>query len=260
MTAAGGESLLDRLLMPGALETLVQPILSVEAQTARLHSFECLTRGPAGTNLRRADVLFDYVRRKGAEVRVDRACVRSALAATASMPGAPAIAINIHASSLAADSRFASFLLLACEEHRVPLSRLTLEITEHATATDGVAFLTTLETLRALGVRIALDDIGIGVSNYKMMLDVAPDLFKIDAYVVHGCSRDPRRLVIIETLLQLASRLGGSVVVEGVEDAEDLDAALRAGVTLVQGFLVGVPAPAADYAGFTERSLDAITI
>lgn len=239
--------LLDQLLIPGSLETHVQPIVSFSGPEPRLQLLECLTRGPAGTNLRQADVLFEYVRRKGAEIPIDRVCIRNALAAAATLPGQPDIAVNVHASTLAGDARFTPFLLLACEEHAIVPSRLTLEITEHAAAADGRQFLETLETLRALGIRIALDDIGIGISNYKMILDVEPDLFKIDGYVVRGCATDRRRFAIIDTLHQLALRLGGAVVVEGVENEEDLEAALAIGATLAQGFLIARPVPASEF-------------
>src|ERR1051325_4047429 len=70
-------SLLDVILEPDALTVLFQPILEYRAGQWHLHALECLVRGPKGTNLEPANVLFEYARRKHAEGLVDRACVRS---------------------------------------------------------------------------------------------------------------------------------------------------------------------------------------
>lgn len=240
--------LLERIFEPNGLETHVQPIAVFEQGNPRVDALECLTRGPAGTNLRRAEVLFEYVRRKGAEARVDRACIRQAFGAAATLPPELGICVNVHASTLSRDSHFGGFLLLACEAFGVSPARLTLEITEHTSAADGAQLLANLRVLRAGGMRVAVDDIGMGMSNLGMILDVAPEFFKIDRYVVAGCATDPRRVAVLETLQNLASRLGGSVVAEGVETKEDLDVVLGCGIRHIQGYLIGRPVEASLYA------------
>jgi EAL domain-containing protein (putative c-di-GMP-specific phosphodiesterase class I) len=237
--------LLAEVLQPGGLSVLFQPIVEIMGRVVGLHGVECLLRGPEGTNLRRADVLFDYVRRKRGESLVDRACVETALRGAGKIPGAPRVSINVHASTLGRDRGFAAFLAEAAARFSIPPSRLTLEIVEHAPPWDGAGFQRALGDLRDMGVRTALDDIGLGQSNYKMILDCRPDYFKVDRYLVLGCSRDRYRRAILESIRQLALRFGGRVVAEGIDNGADLCTVASLGIDLVQGDLFSPAQPLA---------------
>lgn len=235
-------TLLHDLLAPGGLTILFQPIFEIVDGQSMLFALEALSRGCKGSNVERADVLFEYVRRKGKELEVDRACVAAALMAASNVPGSPAISINVHASTLERDDHFAAFLAENCYTQHIEISRIVLEIVEHQRFRDAGAFFAALDRLRALGVRIALDDIGLGYSNHRMLIEVCPDLFKIDRYFVDGCSRNPHLRAAIESIVLLASRLGGRVVAEGIETAEDFAAVRSLGIDLVQGYYFGRPA------------------
>src|ERR1700686_3957395 len=93
-------TLLDAILAPGGLSVLFQPIYEIHGQTLTLHALEALTRGPAGTNVHRADVLFEYARRKGAEGDLDHLCIELALREVATLPTQPVVSLNVHASTL----------------------------------------------------------------------------------------------------------------------------------------------------------------
>ncbi|MGE5327006.1 MAG: hypothetical protein ACM3NO_08195, partial [Deltaproteobacteria bacterium] len=67
-------------------------------------------RGPKGTSVERADVLFAYVRLKRAETAVDRACMRAAMDFASALPGEPRISVNVHASTLGRDTGFVAYL------------------------------------------------------------------------------------------------------------------------------------------------------
>jgi EAL domain-containing protein (putative c-di-GMP-specific phosphodiesterase class I) len=228
--------LLDRLLEPGALRVMFQPIFECVSTHRRLHALECLIRGPKGTNMEDPDVLLEYVRRKREESLLDRVCVATALAAAATLPGTPHLCLNVHASTLGRDRDFVSFLSDTTTAHGIAAHRLTIEIVEHAPPWDGPSFQAAIADLRRLRVSIALDDVGLGQSNYKMILDARPDFFKLDRYFVQGVHADYHRRAVLESVAQLASRFGGRVVAEGVEDRQDLDAVMAQGVELIQGF------------------------
>lgn len=234
-------TLIEEILRPGYLTAVFQPVFETRDGERRIHYIEALMRGPEGTNLRAAPVLFEYVRRKGQEAAVDRICVATALRAAASLCRVPAISLNIHASTLERDKGFPRFLEQTAEALSIPIAGITLEIVEHAPAFGGMAFLSVVETLRGLGALIALDDIGLGQSNYRMILESCPDYFKIDAFLVRGCHADIRRRAILESLVQLASRFGSRVIAEGVEEQGDLETISRLGIELVQGFLLSRP-------------------
>jgi len=246
-------TLVDEILAPGGLTILFQPIFEIVNGQSMLFALEALSRGSKGTNLERADVLFEYVRRMNRELDVDRACVSAAIAAAASVPGSPAISINVHASTLERDEHFASYLAERCVEHGVRIDRIVLEIVEHQRFRDANTFFAALDGLRALGVRIALDDIGLGYSNHQMLIEVCPDLFKIDRFFVDGCSARPHSRAAIESIALLASRLGGRVVAEGIETPEDFAAISALGIDLVQGYYFGRPAAPASQTTQKEK-------
>jgi EAL domain-containing protein (putative c-di-GMP-specific phosphodiesterase class I) len=248
--------LLDRLLEPGALSVVFQPIFECANGGRRLHALECLIRGPRGTNMEDPDVLLEYVRRKREESLLDRVCVATALAAARELPGPPRLCLNVHASTLGRDREFVNFLAEAAGQSRIPLDRLTVEIVEHAPPWDGPSFQAAIQELRRRGLKIALDDIGLGQSNYKMMLDARPDYFKLDRYFVHGAHSDFHRQAVMESVTQLAQRFGGRVVAEGVEELADFDTVIAQGIDLIQGFIFA-PAlsPAALFAADVFKSV-----
>jgi len=241
--------LLDQILATDGLTVMFQPVVELEGETLRLHTLECLTRGPRDSNAARADVMFEYVRRKRVEPIVDRACITAALHAAAPLPGTPRLSLNVHASTLGRDADFPSFLDAVADRQGIHPSRLTIEIVEHARAWDGVTFSRALQALRTLGARIALDDVGLGHSNYGMMLDTQPEYLKIDRYFVHGAHGDLQRRAVLDSIAQLGLKLGARVVGEGVEDSTDLLSLREFGIDLAQGYLFAAPLSAAELLG-----------
>ena len=242
--------LLDALLEPGRLSVVFQPIFEVAGVHPQLFALECLIRGPRGTSGERTDVLFDYVRRKRAEAAVDRACVATALAEAQHLPGRPRLSLNVHASTLGRDPDFGTFLLTKAREARIEPRRLIVEIVERPALDvdrsqpspfDKPSFRRVLTELREASVTIALDDVGLGESNYQMILDVRPEIYKLDRYLVRGAWSDSYRQVILDSLARMVRRLGGRAVAEGVEDQQELVAVEAAGIELVQGFFFSRP-------------------
>ena len=239
-------SALDRLLAPGGITPVYQPIYVVSDGPPVLYGYECLTRGPKGTNFESPGVLFDYVRLKRQEIVVDRACIAAALRNLPHLDGGVRISINVHASTLGRDPSFTEFLATTCRDTRLAPSWVTVEIVEHAPPWDNDAFQRALAALRQLGASIALDDVGLGQSNFKMLLDASPEFLKLDRYFVDGCARDPKRRAVISSIEELARRFGARVIAEGVENEEDLQAVRAIGVSLVQGFLFSKPLAASE--------------
>ena len=229
-------TVLEDILAPGGLTPLFQPVFSLKGATRNLHYLECLTRGPKNSNMESANVLFEYVRLKREESLVDRACLTAALNHASALPEEMCLSLNVHASTLGRDHGFLPFLSELVESRGISFQRITIEIVEHAPPWDGTTFMAGLHQLRELGMKIALDDVGLGQSNYKMILDVHPDYLKIDRYFIHGCADDPNRQAVIESIQHLASRFGSEIVAEGIEHEEDLDAVRRMGIHLVQGY------------------------
>lgn len=238
--------LLDRILEPQGLSVVFQPIYQLRAEGWRLHAVEALTRGPRGTNFESAPVLFEYVRRKREESLVDRECVARALRASRELRGEPRIAVNVHASTLGRDPCFVSFVHDTLDDVGIAASRVTVEIIEHSPFWDGRSFVKALDGLREIGVSVALDDVGQGNSNYRMVLECRPDYFKVDRYLTLGSAKDFYRRALLRSISELAGSFGAYAVAEGVDNHEDLEAVLTEGYRLVQGYLLSEPCTAAE--------------
>lgn len=235
------KTLLDAILTPGALAPFFQPIFEVEGHAGKLHSLECLVRGPKGTSVEPANILFAYVRRKRGEIAVDRACVSAALRTAATLPSEPCISVNVHACTLWRDPGFVKFLKSLAEECGIAPRRLMVEIIEHAPFWDVAGIWRAIDEMRTLGLRLAIDDVGAGQSNYNMILDCCPDALKVDAYVVKGCHADPRRVAVLESILTLGRKLGAQIIAEGIEEVADLEVLLGLNIRLIQGYMLSRP-------------------
>jgi EAL domain-containing protein (putative c-di-GMP-specific phosphodiesterase class I) len=133
-------------------------------------------------------------------------------------------------------------------------ARLELEITESALFEDPQRALDNLRRLKALGVRIAMDDFGTGFSSLSTLQSFPFDKLKIDKSFVDQIHRDGRATAIVRAVLGLGRSLGIPVVAEGVETDTQL-AFLRAeGCDEVQGYLIGRPSPAEALAIWTTPS------
>jgi EAL domain-containing protein (putative c-di-GMP-specific phosphodiesterase class I) len=228
------------------LETVFQPIFEIFAGELSLHAVECLTRGPHGSKLEQAPMLFDYVRRRHLEPEVDRLCIAQALR-EAGNRGTHRIAVNVHPVSLA-DRRFASFLIRESSAAGIDADRLIVEIGEQRPATDAAAFRRTVCALRDEGIHIAIDDVGSDHSNYRTILDCRPEYLKIDRYFIDGVSEDRARQAVVRSICDLGSFFNAQIVAEGVERVEDDEMLSAMGIRLVQGFLYARPASNVDRA------------
>lgn len=231
----------DLIVEPQGLTTVFQPIFETRAGARRLFALEALTRGPKQTNIERSDILFEYVRRKRRESDVDLLAISSALRQVRGLPGKPCLSLNVHAVTLEREERLPQWLAELATEYAVPLDSLIIEIVEHAPPWSGRCFLDNLDRLREMGVRIALDDVGLGQSNFRMIVDCRPDLLKIDRHFVDGAHADPLRRAVLESISDLANRLGARAVAEGIEDERDMETVTAAGISLLQGYLLCRP-------------------
>jgi EAL domain-containing protein (putative c-di-GMP-specific phosphodiesterase class I) len=202
-----------------------------------------LSRGPEKTPWEDPTVLFEYARRKGAEAVVDLHAIRTAFSACEQVRPDLGFSVNVHASTLSRYADFVPRLVEHAVRSRIDLARLTVEIVEHSPALNEVQFLCSLYELRRLGVHIALDDIGIGHSNFRMIIDATPDCFKVDSYVARGIHADSRRRSVLASIISLANDMGSTVIVEGVEEPEELFAVRELGANLIQGFIFCKPMP-----------------
>ena len=165
------------------------------------------------------------------------------------------ISINVSARVLR-DPAFPARLADALEAARVPASRLTLEITETAIMDDVEHTVDVLWELRRAGVRLSIDDLGVGQSSLAYLKRLPVHEVKIDKSFVMSMVDDPDDDAIVCAVVGLAHRLGMTIVAEGVETELIRDRLLEIECDVAQGYWYSRPMPAVDvvpwFTGFAE--------
>ena len=132
--------------------------------------------------------------------------------------------------------------------------RLELEITEGVLIEDFDRGLALLRRLKALGVRISMDDFGSGYSSLSYLQAFPLDKIKIDRAFIINLGRNPQSAAIVRAVINLGHGLEMSIVAEGVETVEQLAFLAKEGCDGVQGYLLGKPLPIGKYAGLVGRT------
>jgi len=223
-----------RAVLEGEALTMVfQPIADLD--TGRTVGVESLARF-ATEPLRPPDVWFDEAAEVGLGRDLELAAIRGALDQLAQLP--PGMLLSLNASPATAMEPELLELLAA------PVApRVVLELTEHYRVPDYPALLSSLDALRGHGVRIAVDDAGAGYAGLQQILDLHPDLIKLDLMLTRGVDADPVRGALAAALVTFAQKTGAVLIAEGIETPAELDTLRQLGVPWGQGYLLGRPGP-----------------
>lgn len=185
-------------------------------------------------------VFIDVAEQSGLIEAMGSAVLLQACSEAARWPGSCFVSVNVSARQLRSGD--------LCEQVRrvlhdtgLPASRLHLELTETAVLGDESQASTLLSRLRAIGVRIWLDDFGTGFSGLSHLRRMPVDGVKIDRSFIADMLRDPDDLALTTAIIAMAHSLGITVVGEGVETAGQLDMLRERGCDRAQGFWLGHP-------------------
>ena len=162
------------------------------------------------------------------------------------------IAVNVSPRSLR-DSAFAETIAAVLARHAVPAHMLTLEITETSLMADSPQAIDLLVRLNALGVRLSIDDFGTGYSSLAYLRRLPVNEVKIDREFTSRINSDPRVLMIVRSVADLARNMGMDTVAEGVEDAEIFSTLQELGIGQAQGFHLSRPMPASEFPAWLDR-------
>jgi EAL domain-containing protein (putative c-di-GMP-specific phosphodiesterase class I) len=181
--------------------------------------------------------------RTGLAPRLDRWVLRAACGAAVAWPRPWAVSVNISAITFG-HAAVAEMVRDALAETGLPPGRLVVEMTETALAADAARAGREVEALRALGVEVALDDLGAGHASLLALRRYPFTKVKVDRGLVSGLDADPVGARTVGFIGELGALLGIAVVAEGVERAAELREVKARGVALAQGFFLARPAAA----------------
>lgn len=222
---------LNGFLADPGLDMALQPVVSLADQ--RIVGVEALARFRDG---RGPDQWFRDAQDCGMSKQLDVVAFESAVALLEEIPDEVHLSVNA-GPDLLLDPRLRRRLV----QSGLPLHRLVIEVTEHAQVTDYAALSDAVAALREHRVRFAIDDTGAGYASLNHVLQLRPDIIKLDRGLITGIECDPARRALVTALVLLALELGATVTGEGIETLAQLEALTTLGVDHGQGYLLARP-------------------
>ena len=231
---------LDALIRESRVETLYQPIMDLRDLTVLGH--EVFSRGPAGSPFEDAEALFFLAGRTGRLIEFERLCRTRALAtARRHLRRGLRLFLNTSATALLDPGLADDVLAREVEAHGLELRDVVLEITEQATVEERVACGAVLRVLKRRGFGVAIDDMGAGHASLHSVVEMEPDFMKFDVSLVRHIDRNLIKRSLLETLVDLAAKIGARVIAEGIEAESELAALRDLGVGFGQGRYLAPP-------------------
>ena len=232
MEIASAHARVEEMLDGHAITIFQQPIHALD--TGEPVGVECLARFP-NTKKRGPGDWFEDAEKVGLGVELELAAVRNAIETLVHVPEGKYAAINVSPATILSGA-------LEAELEAIDGSRLVIEVTEHQKVEDYDALSQMLERLKAK-TRIAIDDVGTGYSGLRHIVDLKPDILKMDMALTRDIDSDPARRALTGALVQLSRDIGCKLVAEGIETFEECQAMAALGVDYGQGYYFARPLP-----------------
>lgn len=225
---------IETIIESVAFRPVYQPVVDLASGTTI--GYEALTRFSDGS---RPDEVFATARECGLGIELEAVTLREAMSGARRLPSRSWLSLNVSPVMFGHVSRLEAILGLRSRP-------LVLEITEHDTIE---AYGPLRDAINQLGpdVRLAVDDAGAGVANFRHLVELRPDFVKIDISLVHGVDADVSRQAAVAGILHFAKAAGCAVIAEGIETDGELSMVSELGVGLGQGYLLGRPAPVEEW-------------
>jgi len=231
---------LRSIIRGGSVRTLFQPV--VELGTHRIVGHEALSRGPRDSVFETPRAMFAMSDRVGIADELDRLCFEVALASSADLRERGKLFLNVRQESLDGSRLRQERLRATLDRHGFAPSDLVLEVSERSAGVDPEPFVERLRSFKGQGFEVALDDFGTGRAGLKTVERIEPDYLKMDTCLVRNLHESLMQREVLATLVQLADRIGGAVIGEGVESEAEAAALVEGGARYGQGHLFAVPA------------------
>ncbi len=228
---AGLEATFQRAL--GSLWMAYQPIL--RAQDFSLYGYEALLRC-SEPSLPHPGAVIDAAERLEKTTELGERVRCAAAEPIASAPERGMLFVNLHTSDLECPSLYDTASPLSAIADRV-----VLEITERASILNITDTREKVARLRALGFRIAIDDLGAGYAGLTSFAHLEPEIVKLDMSIVRNISREVTKQKLVRSMTTLCKDLGMLVVAEGIETPDERDTVIALGCDLLQGYLFARP-------------------
>ncbi|GAA4368342.1 sensor domain-containing phosphodiesterase [Paeniglutamicibacter cryotolerans] len=221
------------VLATRALCTAFQPVHCLS--TGTVLGAEALTRFP-GSPCLSPETWFREAAMTGLGVELEIMALETALRAALGVPAQLYVAVNLSPEACL-DPRLIDLLAAS----GLAAGRIMVEITERHHVHDYAPLTAALESLRRAGVRLSVDDAGAGFASMRHILELKPDVVKLDRGLIAGIDADPGQRALGAAMVGFAGEIGASLVAEGIETEAELATVTALGMGSGQGYLLGRP-------------------
>lgn len=223
-----------------SLTSHFQPIINMKDST--IYGYEALTRGvKEDGSLMYPDILFEKSKRNDLNFKLDRLCRESSLKTAAAKKIGQKLFINFIPTAIYDPE----FCLASTEKWAKQLdfdpSQIVFEVVETELVDDQKHLKDILDFYRSKGYKIALDDVGEGYSSLNMLIELQPDIIKVDRNIIDGIDKNELKQSVYKALYNLARENNIEILAEGVETLEELNMVKNFGVDYVQGYYFAKP-------------------
>lgn len=222
---------IEQTIAASAMDIVLQPV--VDLATSTLVSVEALARF-TGPPRQAPDRWFAEAERVGLGSELEVVAASQAIRLLELIPEPVTLSINVGPSTLD-DPCFVGLVMADAPK------RIIIELTEHIPVDNYQALIAGVQWLRHHGVRLAVDDAGAGYASFAHIIELAPELIKLDRSLIADIATDPVRRALAGALVGFAHQSGARVVAEGIETAHEFAAAADLGIDYGQGFYLGRP-------------------
>ena len=238
-------------LEQGHFELFYQPVIQVAS--LKVERFEALLRWRhPERGLIPPDDFIPLAEENGFIAPLGAWVLQQACRDAVTWPATIGVAVNISAVQIGVGD-LDRIVMQALADSGLAAERLELEVTETALLNDSETTLARLRKLKAIGVRIVMDDFGAGHSSLGYLQSFPFDTVKIDRSFAAGVDQLLKNAAIVKAIIDLCAALGMTATIEGVETEGQFRALKRMGGQKVQGFLFSPPRPAHCVAGLIAQ-------
>lgn len=231
------------LIESSGMQIVQQPIHSIGA--GKPVGVECLARFPDAM-MRSPDKWFDEAAEIGRGVELELLAIQCVLASADLIPSDFYVSVN------ASPEAIMSGALEAILEIASPRN-IVVEVTEHQQVSDFAALRKALEPISRYA-RIAIDDVGSGYAGLRHLVDLSPDLLKLDMSLTRDIHEDVARRALVGAMVRFAEAIGSKLIAEGIECPAEVAVLQDLGVEYGQGYLYAKPMPIQEAVRYLKRS------
>lgn len=229
----------NEILLSSDIRCHYQPIVNLNDKS--IHGWEALARGPQNSPFRSPLTLFDMAEQLGKLFQLEKVCREAAIKTFGDHNPQHKLFLNIHPRTIVDPNFTTGETKRLLDKWGLKPGNIVFEITERHSVKDFKTFRQTLDHYRNQGYLVAIDDAGTGYSGLTSIAEIKPDYIKMDKSFVDNIETNQVNRALIDTFTDFAEKIGGKLIVEGVETQEQALTLIDMGVHLGQGYFFAKP-------------------